>query len=78
MQAAGRMRQLEKGNQIISLVGTLEVERQIREVNVDIGKTGAFTAVHVIQWAMHNTIQSVVEGKFAVRKGAERASSRYG
>ena len=34
MQAAGRMRQLEKGRQTIAFVGTPEVERQSRSSTV--------------------------------------------
>ena len=53
MQAAGRMRQLEKGQQSIFLVGPESVTEQLPRTN------GEITAADVLQWAMQNTIGAV-------------------
>lgn len=60
MQAAGRMRQLDKG-QMIRFLATEDVTQQLRRVS-SAGTAGAITSVHVLQWAMANTVSACLEG----------------
>ena len=62
MQAAGRMRQLDK-QQSIAFVGTQEVSDNICLIAG--GSTGKVTVVdslHLLQWVTHNTIAAVAPG----------------
>ena len=58
MQAAGRMRGLDKG-QGVFLVGAGDVTQHIRRVSQLDDPTAALTSKHVLQWAMSNTVASV-------------------
>ena len=53
VQAAGRLRQLEKGRQTVFLVGPESVTEQIASEGEEI------TAADVLQWTMQNTIAAV-------------------
>lgn len=65
MQAAGRMRQLGR-RQSVFMVGTEEITRSIKRVNKLGAGSSKVSAKHVIQWAMHNTIESIApEGLIA-------------
>lgn len=57
MQAAGRLRQLGRG-QTLHIVGTPDVTAKIISV------TGGSqpTSLHVLQWVMHNTVQATLHG----------------
>ena len=65
MQAAARMRLLQK-KQSLFVIGTEDVARSIRKVNEqgssDSGEPEEVTTRHVLNWAMKNTIQAIVEG----------------
>ena len=58
MQAAGRMRQLELGEQRLVFAATLEVITQVREGNLSNSKS----VQHVLQWAMQNTVKASADG----------------
>lgn len=78
MQAAGRLRQVGRG-QTLRFVGTPDVTAKIVEVTGEV----KLTCLHVLQWVMANTVQATLTGvsewarqglHFATMKGApERA-----
>eukprot|EP00798_Chlamydomonas_sp_ICE-L_P016366 gene16366-22568_t len=61
MQAAGRLRQLDKG-QGLCLVGTADVSVKIREFN-NLGPISkSISSLQVLEWVMHNTVQATILG----------------
>ena len=56
MQAAARMRQLDRGQQL-TIVAPHDVEVQIREVGN--AMTGEVSAAHIVSWTLKNTEKSV-------------------
>lgn len=81
MQAAGRLRQLGRG-QTLRFIGTADVTAKILETTE---ATVQPTTLHVLRWVMHNTVQATLHGvpewsrqglHFAATKGVpERAVS---
>lgn len=68
MQAAGRLRQLERG-QSLRFVGSRDITDKIRAVAsrgaVSSGASAQeddLTSQHVLQWVMHNTVQATLAG----------------
>ncbi len=65
MQAAGRLRQLGRG-QTLRFVGTKDITDKICEVNQAAGRAvpnlDALSPKHVLQWVMHNTVQATLNG----------------
>jgi hypothetical protein len=59
-QAAGRMRQLDKG-QSLRFLATRDVELQVRRANLATHE-GDLSSTHVLQWAMSNTVTASLEG----------------
>lgn len=57
MQAAGRLRQLGRG-QTLRIVGTAEITASIMTISQGVQPT----SLHVLQWAMHNTVQTTMDG----------------
>eukprot|EP00798_Chlamydomonas_sp_ICE-L_P024220 gene24220-9819_t len=61
MQAAGRLRQLDKG-QRLCLVGTADVSTKIGEFNSSDPADGNISSLQVLSWVMHNTVQATILG----------------
>eukprot|EP00798_Chlamydomonas_sp_ICE-L_P016735 gene16735-23007_t len=62
MQAAGRLRQLDKG-QGLCLVGTADVSMKIAEFNNISLVGGSISSLQVLKWVMHNTVQATIHGE---------------
>eukprot|EP00798_Chlamydomonas_sp_ICE-L_P004008 gene4008-14088_t len=60
MQAAGRLRQLDKG-QGLCLVGTADVSMKIGEFT-NMGPDRSISSLQVLEWVMHNTVQATIHG----------------
>jgi hypothetical protein len=58
MQAAGRMRLLDKGQQSVTLLAMPEIDQRLRETNALRPHTHV-TAAHVVQWTLINTASAV-------------------
>lgn len=70
MQAAGRMRQLDKGQKLIFCGGD-DVTRHIINCNEDIVTCDAISSQHIILWTLLNTFEATVHGLFEwSRQGA--------
>ena len=63
MQAAGRLRKLDRG-QSVKLVIPAELVSKIRAINKlrAANKSSRLTALHVLKWVMHNTVQATADG----------------
>lgn len=68
MQAVGRLRQLDRG-QTLTFVGTSDITEKIRKLNDIINSSSSsssslpvLTSHHMLQWVMHNTVQSTLNG----------------
>jgi len=62
MQAAGRMRQLDK-NQKLEFLGPSEITQQIRDVN-KLSCASQVTSEHALSWVVQNTVQNNENGLF--------------
>jgi hypothetical protein len=62
MQAAGRMRQLDKQQKII-IVGPGDVTNSILKL-CNLTHTSQVASKHVLEWIMHNTIETIQTGMF--------------
>jgi hypothetical protein len=60
MQAAGRMRMLDKGQSLV-FIGDSEVTRKIKVLN-EIPQLDDPTSLHLLEWVMHNTIEETKAG----------------
>ncbi|MEW5310745.1 MAG: hypothetical protein WDW38_002512 [Sanguina aurantia] len=82
MQAAGRLRQLGRG-QTLRIIGTPDITAKIVDASPVPLLPPDITSLHVLRWVMHNTVQATLHGipewsrqglHFAATKGApERA-----
>lgn len=62
MQAAGRMRQLGRG-QTLRIVGLSDVRDKIIAANTQLGRSSSCVSmVHVLQWVMSNTVEATLHG----------------
>lgn len=78
VQAAGRMRQLDRGQRVL-LAGTPEVEQRVRECRVQPGDgdAGEVSSKDVLEWVVRNTAASMERGILDwAQQGIQYARSR--
>jgi hypothetical protein len=77
MQAAGRLRQLGRG-QAVHFVGTPDIMAKVRAANIPtLSAATPFQPVHVLQWVMSNTVQATQAGVIEwARQGLHYATTK--
>jgi hypothetical protein len=77
MQAAGRLRQLGRG-QAVHFVGTPDIMAKVRAANSpQLSPTASLQPMHVLQWVMSNTVQATQAGVIEwARQGLHYATTK--